>query len=179
MRGFRPETMRYLFREIFLADEYTFPGHRSRSRDRGLRCEHRLLGTYFRRLHPRARIVAFEANPGAFQLLKHNVSNNHLEQVEPLPVALSDHDGEIPFFIDLEPGSLTASTRRDRGGEQQLMVKCERLSKTLASLDRVDRVKIDVEGAEWAILNDLIASGTLAKPERYIIEYHHDIAVSA
>jgi FkbM family methyltransferase len=59
------------------------------------------------------------------------------------------------------------------------MVKCERLSKTLASLDRVDRVKIDVEGAEWAILNDLIASGTLAKPERYIIEYHHDIAVSA
>jgi hypothetical protein len=25
MRGFRPETMRYLFREIFLADEYTFP----------------------------------------------------------------------------------------------------------------------------------------------------------
>lgn len=66
---------------------------------------------YFKRLHPRARIVAFEANPRAFRLLKHNVSNNSLEQVEPLPVALSDQDGEIPFFIDLEPGSLTPSTK--------------------------------------------------------------------
>src|SRR5262245_66620960 len=55
------------------------------------------------------------------------------------------------------------------------MVTCERLSKTLASLERVYLVKIDVEGIEWAILSDLITSGTLTKPERYIIEYHHQI----
>lgn len=179
MRGFRPDTMRYLFREIFLANEYAFPATVPDPVivDCGANIGFSVL--YFKRLHPRARIMAFEANPRAFRLLKHNVSNNHLEQVEPLPVALSDQDGEIPFFIDLEPGSLTASTRRDRGGEQQLMVKCERLSKTLASLDRVDLVKIDVEGSEWAILNDLITSGTLAKPERYIIEYHHQIAGEA
>ena len=63
----------------------------------------------------------------------------------------------------------------DRGGTSELKVKATRLSNLIASLDRVDAVKIDVEGAEWHILKDLQQSGTLAKPMRYLIEYHHQM----
>jgi hypothetical protein len=41
--------------------------------------------------------------------------------------------------------------------------------------DEVDLVKLDVEGAEWGVLEDLVGSGAAGRVRRMIIEYHHHI----
>jgi len=38
---------------------------------------------------------------------------------------------------------------------------------------RSDLIKIDVEGSEWKILNDLIESGSLEKSRQYVIDITH------
>jgi hypothetical protein len=40
----------------------------------------------------------------------------------------------------------------------------------------VDLLKLDVEGAEHEVLEDLMSSGSLARVERMAIEYHHHLA---
>jgi FkbM family methyltransferase len=167
--------MRHLFDEVFLSRDYAFPSSVSDPViiDGGAHIGFSVM--FFKQMYPAARIVAFEPNPEAFRLLQHNVSANRLECVVLRAAALSDKEGEIPFFLASDAASLVASTRAERGGSQRLTVKSERLSRTLESLDRVDLVKLDAEGGEFAILHDLIATGTLAKPRRYIIEYHHQI----
>jgi FkbM family methyltransferase len=179
MRGFSPRTLAYLFNEVFLADEYRFPSDTPDPLivDCGANIGFSVL--YFKRLFPAARIHAFEANPHAVRLLRENIRKNGLTGVDTRWEALADKEGELSFFIGDDPGTLLGSVRQDRGGMNETRVPAVRLSTTLAALPRVDLVKIDVEGAEWPILDDLVRSDTLAKPARYIIEYHHQIAGEA
>lgn len=179
MRGFNAGTLSYLFNEVFLTDEYRFPSAVKDPVivDCGANIGFSVL--YFKRLFPAARIHAFEANPHVLRLLEHNIRTNKLDGVHVHAAALADKDGEIPFFFGDDPGTLLGSVRQDRGGMQEVRVPAVRLSTTLAELPRVDLVKMDVEGAEWGILDDLVRSGTLARPQRYIIEYHHQIGGEA
>lgn len=179
MRGFSPRTLAYLFNEVFLTDEYRFPSAVPDPVivDCGANVGFSVL--YFKRLFPAARIHAFEANPHTFRLLQQNIRANGLDGVTAEAVALSDQEGEVSFFIGDDPGTLLGSIRSDRGGAREARVPAVRLSTTLAALPRVDVVKMDVEGAERWILDDLVRSGMLTKPARYLIEYHHQIGTDA
>jgi hypothetical protein len=64
------------------------------------------------------------------------------------------------------------SIKSSRGGAKQVQVKARRLSDFLKSYVEVDLIKIDVEGAEWKIMNDLVESGSLRKSRQYLIEFH-------
>ena len=130
---------------------------------------------YFKRLHAAARIHAFEPHPHAFRLLERNVEANGWDHVHARRAAVSDHDGEAAFYFHKNRGALVNSLHASRGGPQRMIVETQRLSTLLTTLDRVDVVKIDVEGAEWDILADLCATDTLGRPSRYIIEYHHQV----
>ncbi|MBK9286670.1 MAG: FkbM family methyltransferase [Flavobacteriales bacterium] len=179
MRGFSVGALRYLFNEVFLTGEYRFECERPDPVIIDCGANIGFATLYFKRLFPRSTVHAFEANPNAFRLLEANVKGNALSNVHLNQVALSDAEGELSFFISDDAGTLLGSVRSDRGGTSELKVKATRLSNLIASLDRVDAVKIDVEGAEWHILKDLQESGTLAKPMRYLIEYHHQMGSDA
>ena len=51
-------------------------------------------------------------------------------------------------------------------------VKQRKLSDYIRLHNEIDLVKIDIEGAECDVLNDLIECKLLDKPNSYIIEYH-------
>ena len=55
----------------------------------------------------------------------------------------------------------------------EVHVPAVRLSHFIES--SVDLLKIDVEGAEWKIIDDLISSGKIHLIRNMIIEYHHQI----
>jgi FkbM family methyltransferase len=175
MRGFDPAVMRGLFHAVFIAEEYRFKSEIADPViiDCGANIGFSVL--YFKRLYPEARIHAFEPNPDAFRLLKENVEANELDHVLAHQAALSDHDGETTFYDDRSGGMLRGSVRANRGGGKPVSVEARRLSTLLATLDRADVVKVDVEGGEWDILADLRTTGTLAMPRGYIIEYHHQM----
>lgn len=174
--GWHPGIMRTLFREIFLEHQYAFTSSTEKPLiiDCGANIGMSVL--YFKRRWPGARILAIEANPRAFELLKRNVEQNGLKDVECLNVAVADAEGTLDFFVNHQAGTLLGSLREDRGGTERLQVAARRLSDLLAALPgEVAAVKIDIEGAEWQVLKDLQELGALARPRQYLIEYHHRI----
>jgi FkbM family methyltransferase len=66
--------------------------------------------------------------------------------------AVSDQDGEISFFENLENAGFSSLTHRaSRGRHNECKVKCSRLD-TLMENTNVNFLKIDVEGHEWAVV---------------------------
>ncbi|MBL8002835.1 MAG: FkbM family methyltransferase [Flavobacteriales bacterium] len=179
MQGFSAGTLYYLFREVFLEHGYRFSCERPDPVVIDLGANIGFATLYFKLHHPRAIIHAYEANPHVARLLRANVAANHLADVTVHEEAVSDRDGTLTFHISDDPGTLMGSVDPARGGGSALTVKAVRLSTLLGKLDRIDAVKMDIEGGEWAVLDDLLNSGQFARPKRYLIEYHHQIGSEA
>jgi|SRR5215213_5790106 len=66
------------------------------------------------------------------------------------------------------------STIRERGsGRAKTLVQQVKVSRFI---DReVDFLKLDVEGAENAVLEDLVSSGAISNIDQMVVEYHHHI----
>jgi FkbM family methyltransferase len=107
--------------------------------------------------------------------LEENIRTNRLEDITVYPVALYDQETEIPFFIGDNPGTLGGSVNKVRGGANELKINARRLSGYLNQFESVDIVKMDIEGAEIRVLNDLVESSAINKVKEYIIEYHHNL----
>ncbi len=167
-------TLRFLFDETFVELQYYFraPTDAPLVLDCGSNLGMSVL--FFKRLYPRAQIIAFEPEPSAFRLLEENLAVNHVEGVVPHAVALGAGEGEAELYFDPNrPGSPLASTLRGRITRESVRVPAARLSSFIT--DEVDLVKLDVEGAEWGVLEDLVGSGAAGRVRRMIIEYHHHI----
>ncbi len=165
----------YLFTEVFVLRDYQFkPTHKQPLIiDCGANIGMSIL--YFKHIFPEAKIIAFEANPGTYELLVRNIKENKMDQVECHPIALSDTTGEITFYHDAEKGTLHSSIIESRGGHLKAVIPTQKLSQYIRQFDTIDLIKIDVEGAEQNIIDDLCDSSLLGLPKEYIIEYHHNI----
>lgn len=95
----------------------------------------------------RARIVAIEPQPEIVRRLSFNIKTNMLRGIQLFPVALAEVPGEVAFGIN----------HRDRGGSgskrpagEIISVPARTLMSVLkeASIDHIDALKIDIEGAE-------------------------------
>ncbi|HWX54004.1 MAG TPA: FkbM family methyltransferase [Verrucomicrobiae bacterium] len=127
---------------------------------------------YFKWLYPGAQITAFEPDPSTFAVLKDNISANRLEDVEIHNVALGKEESEIDFHI-AEPGSLMMSAVAGRTTGQTIRVACRRLSTFIAG--EIDLLKLDIEGMEEPVLDEIAASGKLSLVREMIIEVHHNL----
>lgn len=164
----------YLFVDIFLKNTYRF-GYTGKNPviiDCGANIGMAIL--FFKKLYPGSRIIAFEPNPFAFQLLEKNISINRINNVVLYNEALSSTEGMVSFFMNDDKGTLIGSLIRERGGDTTFEVKAKKLSDVIADINP-DLVKMDVEGAEHEIIEDLQKAGKLSMASQYIIEYHHQI----
>jgi FkbM family methyltransferase len=129
---------------------------------------------YFKWLYPGSKVTAFEPDEDAFACLARNVATNHLASVDIHQQALAKREERIPFFYDQDNrGSLTMSTMHERQPKQSREVEAVRLS---AHIDgEVDFLKLDVEGAERGVIEELAESWKLRLIKQMAIEYHHHI----
>ncbi len=165
-------TLSFLFREIFVRQVYRLK--MSDPEPLILDCGANLgMATlFFKFLYPECQVRCFEPDPTTFQLLQKNVADNRLQSVEAFNVALWSENSSVDFFCDpVAHGSLLMSTSAARVSCPAVKVPARRLSEFI---DRpVDYLKLDVEGAELRVLQELSNSGKLQSVQQMAIEYHH------
>lgn len=125
---------------------------------------------------PKGKVYTFEFDPESLEILRANLAlNPHLaSRIEVVERALWDRSGETLEFVQagrmtalVEPGAEQPSTRRvatitiDEFAEQE-------------GLERLDFVKMDVEGAELNLLRGARRSIERFAPKLGIAAYHKD-----
>jgi FkbM family methyltransferase len=161
-----------MFEEIFLRRQYSFESAEEQPLIVDVGSNIGLSILFFKRLFPAAAIIGFEPDPAAFRLLRRNVDANRLRDVSLLNAAVYDGADSVQLYGDpTTPGSPQHSTRRGRVGGTSKEVPATRLSDHLA--EPVAYLKLDVEGAERVVIEELERSGKLGLVERMAIEYHH------
>lgn len=120
---------------------------------------------YWKNLYPQAKILAFEPDKGIFDVLCENSSKYN--DITVLNVGLFDEEGVVDFFFE---GADSGSLVRNKESEKRIQSKIEvrKLSDFLA--EKVDLLKIDIEGAEYRVIKE--ASSLLKNVKYLFIEYH-------
>lgn len=116
---------------------------------------------YFKRLFPQARITAFEPDSENFKLLKENTQS--LTDTKIFQKAVWNETKTL-LFESSGTMSSSISIEKNKG----MPVEAIRLKDLL--IEKVDFLKIDIEGAEYAILID--CKDCLYFAENIFIEYH-------
>jgi len=173
---FNYEFFYYLFSEIFFKNEYYF--FNSEKSPTILDCGSNIgLATiYFKWIYPNCLVSCFEPDPLTFKILKKNIKKNKFNNIELINAALSDKNGFIDFYINpKKQGSLTMSTFKGRINGDKISVRKENLSKYVKA---VDLLKMDIEGSELEVMEELNKEGKLKNIKEIIIEYHHNMPKS-
>jgi len=165
----------FLFHEIFLSQDYHFTTDNDRPYilDCGSNIGSSIL--YFKKIFPRAIIEGFEPFDHAFHVLKRNVDVNHLQDVTVHKLALSARKGSDRLFYDpSNPGSSVRSLHRE-SAEDAASIAVETTTLSGYIKRTVDFLKMDIEGAEIAVMQELHDAQKLSLIQKAAIEYHHHI----
>lgn len=166
-----------LKKEIFGAQIYYFATQQSQPIIIDAGAHIGVASLYFKWLYPEAKILAFEPNPILANLYRENLTNNHLVNWQLEEVALGKHQGQQPFYYDgtswqwYSVGSLKKGAWNGKQLAQQMtMVTVKRLCDYCSVLPRIDLLKMDIEGSEFAVLLSL--KSYLPRIKNIIFEWH-------
>jgi FkbM family methyltransferase len=175
--GFRVSFFSYpelldLFEEIFVFEVYKLANSRRAPYiiDCGSNIGMSVL--YFKLIFPQSRITAFEPHGATFNLLEANVKANNLANVSFFNFALSDVDDVGILYTKDSEGALTMSLI-SKGESVQEKIIIKKLSDHVH--EKVDLIKIDVEGSEDKIITNLVQTGKIDLVEKMIIEFHPEL----
>jgi FkbM family methyltransferase len=170
-----------LFNEIFFKEEYYLDKTTEPivALDCGANIGVSLL--YIKLRAPNARVTCFEPNLAAQKILQKNIeANGWQSSVTVITAALGKQKGSAQFYLDAgidtdSSGSLTA-----RSGNEKVItytVQVEQLSNYLNGA--INFLKIDIEGSEFDVLEEVITSGKLQNVSLIELEYHDSGAPTA
>jgi FkbM family methyltransferase len=160
-----------LFTEIFVRKHYPFEQRRPRPFVVDCGANIGVASLYFKTIAPDAQVLAFEPNPTAFRLLETNMRHNGIaDDVECVPLALAREPGIRTLHVPA-PAHGGASLEFAGEGWSPVAVEAVRLSDRIGDR-QVDFLKIDVEGSETAILDDLGENGVLSQVDEIVLEHH-------
>ena len=110
---------------------------------------------------PTGRVIAIEAAPATAALLRENIALNRCNNVDVREVAVTEQPGTLKLFhskyADGNTGHQTLI--EGRGSDVFDLVKADTLLAVLgADAARASFIKIDIEGAELPVLNEIVAN---------------------
>jgi FkbM family methyltransferase len=128
---------------------------------------------------PNCRIAAVEPQPAIYGLLEKNLSRVGGERARAVNVAVGDHEADgTMVLVDGNSGCSHVVDGSDAtSNTAQIQIKLisgERLLE-VSGLDRVDLIKIDVEGFEETVLRALTGTIERQKPRAVVFEHHGDL----
>jgi FkbM family methyltransferase len=109
---------------------------------------------YFSLKYPEAKIFGFEPDPVNFERLQKNIIS--LPNVKIFNMAVAGENGVRNFFVYPDKGISSSLTQRIEG-QQPVSVITKNLDSLIIDLklEKIDLLKIDVEGAEYEIFSSL------------------------
>lgn len=124
-----------------------------------------LATLYFKKVCPQARVLCFEPDPASAGLLRRNLVANRLADVEVIEAGLSGQTGTARFRSDGSDGGRLSEARE---AAESIRTVC--LSDYL--IEPADFLKLNIEGQELAVLNEVEAQGRLRQIRELVLEYH-------
>lgn len=101
----------------------------------------------------------------------YNITHLDLARISFLPIGLADRDVNLKFFLPKNPVHVSCSTLNLQKTEEFFTAQCHCLATIMSQQgdSRIDLLKMDIEGAEYMVIRDIIASGLL--PRLLLIEF--------
>jgi FkbM family methyltransferase len=115
-----------------------------------------------KQLFPQAKIIAFEPDESARDLLLKNIHENALSDVKVVAAGLLDMDGYVEFFSDGTDGNTIFSDQANT------KIHVTRLSPYLSL--QIDFLKLNIEGGELPVLRE--CQDNLQNITAITLEYH-------
>lgn len=119
------------------------------------------------------RVHAFDPTPRTSTWL---AANPPPEGFRLHPLALAAHDGTLTFHPPRQPGHVSHTVVASAGGSgPPLTVPCRRLRTFARGLGHthIDVLKMDIEGAEYAVLEDWLGDPERIPVTQLLVEFHH------
>ena len=118
---------------------------------------------YFKRKYPKAKIIVFEPDSNALSILRKNIEINKLDNITVVEMGLYDKDTEISFLPnDTDGGKI------DTDGIYK--IKVTKLNNYINS--EIDFLKLNIEGSELNVFEDLDKNDKFKYIRELCIEYH-------
>lgn len=119
---------------------------------------------YYKKMFPQSIIKAFEPDPKIFNCLKKNMAKNTVSGVELINKAVWNTNDGVSFGSEgADGGSVFYEGNKT-------MLPSIRLKELLQKEEKIDLLKIDIEGAELEVLKD--CEMELKKVNYLFVEYH-------
>lgn len=121
-----------------------------------------------RKCGPSGRVLSIDANPGMVERISENCRLSDMPQVTPICAAVGDHEGKIDLYIIKNDLAIVRVQESSQGS-----IPMYPLTKILQDqkIDRIDVMKVDIEGCEDAALVPFFARvGRSLMPRRIVIE---------
>jgi len=161
-----PDTLSFIwqYKEIFTNENYKFqtsspnPIIYDCGANIGVSC------FFFFKNYSNSIIKAFEADPNIVKILSENLSKNNVRNVEVIGKAVWIDNNGIDISLEGADGaSIYSKTNLTK-------VNSIRLKDLIEKENKIDMLKIDIEGAEYDVLKD--CRNSLSNVENIFIEYH-------
>jgi FkbM family methyltransferase len=132
-----------------------------------------------KRVGPRGSVISFEPTQNSLDLLRRNIQLNGFDNVVAENLALSDYNGAARFHegppgyeVYNSIGRITHPSAKDQSFTAR-SVSCVTLDDYLAArnIEKVDVIKIDVEGAELSVLRGMEKTLQTNPNARLIVEF--------
>lgn len=120
---------------------------------------------YFKQVFPDARIICFEPDPDLMQVLSRNITTNQLADIALVQAGLAGQAGTVAFHPDGVDGGRIVE---GNDGHQSIATVC--LSDYIR--EPVDFLKLNIEGSELPVLQEVEASGKMEYINELVLEYH-------
>ena len=124
---------------------------------------------YFKKLYPKSRVIAFEADPNIAMHLRNNMQNNKMQDVAIIAKAVWTDDKGISFMSDGADGGSVLVETQDSSFSSQF-IDSIRLKDWLDKEEKIYLLKIDIEGAELQIIED--CQHSLSHIDHIFLEFH-------
>ena len=116
-------------------------------------------------------VFAFDPTPRVVEWIGESIDSS---QFRFEPIGLGWQDAEMEFALPIDETSVSGTLMAEGSSlSRTINVPIERMSTIMKRLshEKIDLLKLDIEGAEYGVLRDMLDMGVL--PTQILVEFHH------